>query len=124
MANNPFGIDPEDFDRIAREASDEVRHVLQSLGTFLNRATDQGASFLSDIKGAAQSKSESGTAEESSPGVWVIYRLAEGGDARIEEVYPTELDALRAHKTNTDPARKVRFLPYGVTVGLLDATEE
>jgi hypothetical protein len=38
-------------------------------------------------------------------------------------VYPNELDALRANKSNTDPTRRVRFLPYGIAVSVLDATE-
>ena len=38
-------------------------------------------------------------------------------------MYPTELDALRANKNNTDPSRKVRFLPYGIAVSVLDAAE-
>ena len=31
-----------------------------------------------------------------------------------------ELDALRANKHNTDGNRRVRFLPYGIAVGVLD----
>ena len=45
-----------------------------------------------------------------------------GCGAHIEQVYPTELDALRANKNNTDPARRVRFLPYGIAVSVLDAS--
>ena len=35
----------------------------------------------------------------------------------------TELEALRANKGNTDPTRKVRFLPYGIAVSVLDTSE-
>ena len=35
-----------------------------------------------------------------------------------------ELEALRANKNNTDPSRKVRFLPYGIGVSVLDAPEQ
>ena len=35
-----------------------------------------------------------------------------------------ELDALRANRNNTDPSRKVRFLPYGIAVSVLDDSEE
>jgi hypothetical protein len=38
-------------------------------------------------------------------------------------VYPSELDALRANKNNTDTNRRVRFLPYGIAVSVLDASE-
>lgn len=44
--------------------------------------------------------------------------------ARVEEVYATELDALRANKNNTDPARRVRFLPYGIAVSVLDDSDQ
>ena len=37
---------------------------------------------------------------------------------------PTELDALRANSRNTDPTRRVRFLPYGIGVSVLDAPEQ
>jgi len=43
------------------------------------------------------------------------------GDARVEQVYATELDALRANKHNTESNRRVRFLPYGMPVTVLDA---
>ena len=48
----------------------------------------------------------------------------EDGGAHVEEVYPSELEALRANKNNTDPSRKVRFLPYGIGVSVLDAPEQ
>jgi len=46
------------------------------------------------------------------------------GTARVEEVYASELDALRANKNNTDSSRKVRFLPYGIAVSVLDDSPE
>jgi hypothetical protein len=39
-------------------------------------------------------------------------------------VYAAELDALRANKNNTDPTRKVRFLPYGIAASVLDASPD
>ena len=48
----------------------------------------------------------------------------ESGGAHIEQVFPTELDALRANKDNTDPTRRVRFLPYGIAVSVLDTAHE
>ena len=48
-----------------------------------------------------------------------IYTVSTDGGARVEEVYATELDALRANKNNTDATRKVRFLPYGIAVSVL-----
>ena len=51
----------------------------------------------------------------------LIDHFYEGG-ARIEQVYPTEIEALRANRDNTDESRRVRFLPYGVAVSVLDAS--
>ena len=50
----------------------------------------------------------------------MIYTVIGDGDARIEQIYATELDALRANKHNTDSNRRVRFLPYGIAVSVLD----
>ncbi|AFC45966.1 hypothetical protein OCU_47470 [Mycobacterium intracellulare ATCC 13950] len=56
--------------------------------------------------------------------MWAIYTVDDGGGARVEQVYATELDALRANKDNLDPKRKVRFLPYGIAVSVLDDDSE
>jgi hypothetical protein len=132
--NGPFGIDPEDFDRVVREAGEGLREAFETVSKFIDGTGQRAgwASFLDDIVGGQRPKPtpEPGpkagpeSTEQTSGGVWVIYTLDDDGSARIDEAYPTELDALRAHKTNTDPTRKVRFLPYGVTVSLLDAVDE
>ena len=64
------------------------------------------------------------TAGEAGDGVWAIYVVSADGGARVEEVYASELDALRANRNNTDPTRKVRFLPYGIAVSVLDDSDE
>jgi len=56
--------------------------------------------------------------------VWAIYTVDADGGARVEQVYATELDALRANQGNLDPKRKVRFLPYGIAVSVLDDDSE
>lgn len=56
--------------------------------------------------------------------MWAIYTVDDDGGARVEQVYATELDALRANKDNTDPKRKVRFLPYGIAVSVLDDPQD
>jgi hypothetical protein len=61
------------------------------------------------------------TAGEAGDGVWAIYMSDHDGKAHVEQVYKTELDALRANKLNTDPNRNVRFLPYGIDISVLDA---
>ena len=74
-------------------------------------------------RGHSRARTEPETTGETGDGVWAIYTVDDEGGAHIEEVYPTELDALRANKSNTDPTRKVRFLPYGIAVSVLDASE-
>jgi hypothetical protein len=49
--------------------------------------------------------------------------VSDDGGARVEEVYATELDALRANQGNTDAGRKVRFLPYGIAASVLDGSQ-
>ncbi len=115
MANNgPFGFDPEDLDRIVREAGEGLRDALGKggLGVFFDQAT-----------GGRRSRPEPETAGETGDGVWAIFTIGDSGGATVEQVYANELDALRANKHNTDANRKVRFLPYGIGVSVLDESE-
>ena len=66
-------------------------------------------------------RSEPETAGEAGDGVWTVYTTDADGKAHVEQVYRSELDALRANKHNTDATRNVRFLPYGIDVSVLDA---
>jgi hypothetical protein len=116
MSQNPFGFDPEDLDRVMREAGDGLREALGRMGKQAGWAT-----LLDEFTRSTRPKTEPETTGETGDGVWSIYTVDDAGGAHIEEVYPTELDALRANKTNTDPNRKVRFLPYGIAVSVLDA---
>lgn len=116
--NGPFGFEPEDFDRVFRDAGDGIREALQRLGRGANWAT-----LLDDLTHPTRPAREPETAGAAGDGVWVIYTVGTDGGAHIEEAYPSELDALRANKNNTDPARRVRFLPYGIAVSALDAPE-
>jgi hypothetical protein len=116
MANNgPFGFDPEDLDRIVREAGEGLRDAFGKggLGVFFDQAT-----------GGRRPRPEPETAGETGDGVWAIFTTGENGGATVEQVYASELDALRANKHNTDANRKVRFLPYGIGVSVLDASSE
>ncbi|WP_068160028.1 hypothetical protein [Rhodococcus phenolicus] len=110
--DRPFGFDPDDIDRVIREAGDQFRQL-----------QDQFVRFLGQPGGSAPHRApEPETTGSAGDGVWAVYSVDAAGLARVEQVYRTELDALRAHKNNTDPTRSVRFLPYGVSVGVLDAT--
>ena len=112
--NEPFGFDPEDLDRIVQRTGEQLRGALGKL-------------FDGERPGAGRrpGTAEPTTTGETGDGVWVIYAVnADGGAARIEQVFATELEALRANRHNTESLRTVRFLPFGMPVSVLDAPEE
>jgi hypothetical protein len=116
MSNNgPFGFDPDDFDRVAREA-------LEGVGRFFTSSGERAGlgALIDELGRFSRPRTEPETAGETGDGVWAIFTVDAEGGARIEQVFPTELDALRANKNNTDPTRRVRFLPYGIAVSVLD----
>ncbi|MEE4021886.1 hypothetical protein V1Y59_02255 [Gordonia sp. PKS22-38] len=116
--NNPFGMNPEDFDRFAREASEGVRDMV---GKFLTGPGSAAGAWSTLFEDAGRTRRrEPETTGETGTGVWAVFVVSDDGGARVEQVYASELDALRANKHNTDPRRKVRFLPYGITVSALD----
>lgn len=124
MANNgPFGFDPDEFDRVVREAGEELRDALNGLGRFFSASGERAgwSTLLDEFARNSRPRTEPETTGEAGEGVWAVYTVGSAGDAHIEQVYPTELEALRANKNNTDPARRVRFLPYGIAVSVLDA---
>ncbi|ADT99398.1 MULTISPECIES: hypothetical protein [Mycolicibacterium] len=122
-SNGPFGFDPEDLDRMVREAGEGLRDALEGLGRFVNTPGERtGWSVLFDeFSRGTRPRTRPETTGEAGDGVWAIFTVDGEGGARIEQVYPTELDALRANKDNTDPTRRVRFLPYGIAVSVLDS---
>ena len=120
---NAFGFEPEDFERAAREARDGLREAFGWLGhVFAGQDEVSWAGVLENL--ARRSRPAPATTGEAGDGVWAVYTVGEGGDARVEQVYPTEIEALRANRHNTDPRRKVRFLPYGIAVGVLDDPDD
>ena len=128
--NGPFGIDPEDFERAMREAGTELRDLLGKAGVYLDRVDNVSVGSLASLLGQfgqfvqperpRTSKPEPETTGETGSGVWVIYSVDDEGAARVDQVFPSELEALRAHRDNTDVRRRVRFLPYGVPSSVLD----
>ncbi|MDD4867076.1 MAG: hypothetical protein PHQ28_08155 [Mycobacterium sp.] len=119
-----FGFDPDEFDRLIREGSEGLRDVFERIGKFVGGpdARSGWSAIFEDVSGRPRSAPE--TAGEAGDGVWAIYTVNPDGGAHVEQVYATELDALRANKNNVDPKRKVRFLPYGITVSVLDDDSE
>ena len=124
--DGPFGFDPDEFDRVVREAGEGLRDTFEQVGKFFTFPGERAgwSTLFEEFTGRAGRRVQPETAGEAGDGVWAIYTVDDDGGARIEQVYRTELDALRANKTNTDPNRRVRFLPYGIAVSVLDATEE
>ena len=110
-SNGPFGFDPDDFDRVIREAGEGLRDAI-------GKVFDMTGEF------SRRQRHEPETTGETGDGVWAIYTVDADGKAHVEEVYAAELDALRANKNNTDPTRKVRFLPYGIAASVLDASPD
>lgn len=125
MANNESsGIDPEDLDRLIRGASEQMRGALGQFGRLFEGSGERPAwSTLFDGRGTTRSAPEPETTGDTGDGVWAIYTLNADGGAQVEQVYASELDALRANKYNTDSNRKVRFLPYGIAITVLDEPE-
>jgi hypothetical protein len=119
-----FGFDPDDFDRMIREGSEGLRDLFERIGNFVAAPGGRAgwSAFFEDLSRRPRSSPE--TTGEAGDGVWAIYTVDGDGGARVEEVYATELDALRAYKDNVDPKRKVRFLPYGIAASVLDDDSE
>jgi len=118
--NGPFGFDPEDFDRVAREAGEGLRDAFGRLFTKAPQGAGFGMLFDQFVRPTSRPRPQPETAGEAGDGVWAIYTSDGDGKAHVEQVYQTELDALRANKLNTDPNRNVRFLPYGIDISVLD----
>ena len=119
-SNNPFGFDPEDLDRMVREAGEGLR---EAFGRVFESPGQRGAWNVFFDQARPRPRPEPETTGDAGDGVWAIYVVTESGSATVEQVFATELDALRANKHNTDAKRKVRFLPYGIAVSALDEAE-
>lgn len=122
--NEPFGPGDAEFDRFAREVGDGLKDLI---GKFIAGQGGQVAwSTLADAAGRPRRTSTPPEPEpvvvsaDATSGVWAIIAMEDAGP-RVEQVFPTELEALRAHQHNTDPDHRVRFLPYGIAVSALDS---
>ncbi|MEB3032300.1 hypothetical protein [[Mycobacterium] nativiensis] len=115
-----FGFDAEDLDRMIREAGEGLRAAFDRFagGSGPSGSRVGWGGIFADLARAA--RSEPSTTGETGDGVWAIYTVGDDGAARVEQVFATEIDALRASQRSPDPKRKVRFLPYGIAVGVLD----
>ena len=69
--NNPFGFDPEDLDRVVREAGEELRGL-----------RDRIFSFLEPPAAPTRTQARPETTGETGDGVWVVYTSDDEGVAR------------------------------------------
>lgn len=117
-SNDPFGFDPDDLSRMLQGA-------LGQFGRLLDGSDDR--SGLSALFAQNTRRTGSGlereTTGDTGDGVWAVYIVDARGGAQVEQIFASELDALRANKHNTESNRKVRFLPYGIAVSVLDEPE-
>ena len=122
--NGRFGFDPEDFEHVIRDATEGLRGAFEGVGRFFTLPSERAgwATVFEDLARRTRTRPE--TTGEAGDVVWAIYTVSTDGGARVEEVYASELDALRANRNNTDATRKVRFLPYGIAVSVLDDSGE
>ncbi|MFT3900644.1 MAG: hypothetical protein QM728_10445 [Gordonia sp. (in: high G+C Gram-positive bacteria)] len=112
--DNPFGMNSDDFDRFAREAGENLRNM------FSDMLGGQGAAFGAPFtQTRKRPHPEPETAAEAGNGVWAIIGKV-GKKAQVEQVFATEIEALRANQQTNDGTRRVRFLPYGIPIDALD----
>ena len=123
--NEPFGFDPDDLDRIFPGAGEQLRAALGQLGRLLNGSGQRAGSLgpFDEFGRRSRSSSEPDTTGKTGDGASVMYTLNGDGGAQVEQIYATELDALRANRHNTDGNRRVQFLPHGIAVSVLDEPE-
>ena len=109
---------------VIRDATEGLREAFEGVGRFFTLPGERAgwSSLFDDLARRTRTRPE--TTGEAGDGVWAIYTISADGGARVEEVYASELDALRANQSNTDVTRKVRFLPYGIAVSVLDDSDE
>lgn len=124
--NEPLGFGPEDLDRLVRGAGEQLRGALGQFGRLFDPSGERAgwSQMFDDATHRRRPTPEPETTGQTGDGVWVIYAVNGDGSTQIEQVYATELDALRANKNNIAASRKVRFLPYGIPASVLDESEE
>jgi len=122
-SDEPFGFNPDDLDRFFPGAADQLRNALGQFARMLNASGAGGTrpGTFDELGRSRRAAPTSETTGDTGEGVWMIYTVDADGDAQVEQVFATELEALRANRHNTDSNRKVRFLPYGIPVTVLDA---
>ena len=126
-SNGPFGFDPDDFDRVIREAGEGLR---DAVGKFLDMTGERaGWSVLFDEFSRRQRR-EPETTGETGDGVWAIYTVDEHGGAHVEEVYSDRTRRVarqqEQHRPGAQgalPSVRHRRQRAGLLAGRLDASD-
>ena len=100
MSNNgPFGFDPDDFDRMVREAGEVFATPWATV--FQQSGQRPGWSTLFDQAGR-RARPEPETTGDIGDGVWAIFIVSDEGIATVEQVYASR-DSTRCGPTSTTP---------------------
>ncbi|MCF8571487.1 hypothetical protein L5G32_14535 [Gordonia sp. HY002] len=108
MTGSDYGPGPDDMDWFTREASDGLRRMV---GQFVeNQLRDKPVRDRTPVRPDPKPR-----VDVAGDGVWAV--VVDDGVVRVDRVFATELDALRANKDNVDPQRTVRFLRFDEPIG-------
>ena len=107
-SNGPFGFDPEEFDRVAREAGEGLRDALDGISRFFTTSGERApwATIFDEFSRYTRPRNEPETTGETGDGVWTIYTVD-------DEVAPTSRRCIRPNwmrsgRTRATPIRRGR----------------
>ena len=82
-SNGPFGFDPEEFDRVVREAGEGLRDALDGVGRFFTTSGERAgwATLFDEFSRSSRARNEPETTGETGDGVWAIYTVDDDGGA-------------------------------------------
>src|SRR5256885_17243543 len=97
-SNGPFGFDPEEFDRVVREAGEGQRDALDGASRFFTTSGERAgwATLFDEFSRHTRARTEPETTGETGDGVRAVYTVDDAGGAPIPNVYATEMDRPRA----------------------------
>ena len=125
--NGPFGIDPDEFDRVVRETGEGLRSAFEQVGRFFNSSPERagfGVLFDQFVRPTPKGRAARRPRAKPGDGVWAIYISDADGKAHVEQVYKDRARRAARQQAQHRSNRNVRFLPYGIGVSVLDAAEK
>ena len=93
-SNGPFGFDPDDFDRVAREAGEGLRDALDGVSRFFTTSGERAgwANLFNEFARQTRTRTEPETTGETGDGVWAIFTVdGDAGELRAEVATPLAL---------------------------------